>query len=237
MIVVTYIMGHTLTLADETVNSVLAHLGNSFNASELGAFPSPRLANRQFKYFFATIRNRMYQDVLKALHNLLRGSKKQATWLSAFCIMIALAMVLEEDQRTLHIQADAKVSKGEAGSASADAEACRACATIDGRFQFLMALFQGKYKARNATHGSFGENTPELTEPIERQFAQEVYNLLQEKRKSRTKHSGETIADHPPGGYLQQRRDVPIAHENETQYTSRLVARFLLPFLETSRGN
>ncbi|TKA56537.1 hypothetical protein B0A55_11724, partial [Friedmanniomyces simplex] len=60
----------------------------------------------------------------------------------------------------------------------------------------------------------FGNQTPEVRDPVSRGFLAGVLGLLYEKRE-----------------HLRSRENVPLASENQCFYTSRLVARFLLPFL------
>jgi hypothetical protein len=109
MIIITYIMGHTLTITAETLPAIHTHLKNRGKPAQLAPQTSPRLANRQLKFFLHVLRNQSYKEVLKWQQATLQMSQnKDSTWLAAFCVMLVLAMVLEEVQRTIQIQADAK---------------------------------------------------------------------------------------------------------------------------------
>ena len=234
MMIITYIMGHTLTIVEDTLPSVLGSVKLSKRAIHVATHTSPRLANRQLKFFFAVLRSNIYERILKWQQQTLHTSgKKEASWLPAFCAMLGFAMVLEEVQRTLQIQADAKAAKGEMAADQATTEAFNACERIDKRFSLLVGLFQCKYRDKKWNEkGSFGSQTPEAKDRNARQFLGQLRQLVEEKRKRPThSFSRLKLADHSTGEHLQRRRDVDFAPENQCRYTSRLVARFLLPFL------
>jgi hypothetical protein len=185
MLIVTYIMGHTLTITEETLPTVHAHLRSAYKPVNLAPHTSPRLANRQLKFFFHVLRNQIYEDILKWQQATLHTSGgKNTTWLSTFVVMLAFAMVLEEAQRTIQIQADAKYRKRERSYDEAQQEASNACERIDARFQLLIGLFQCKYRDKKWVHGgSFGPQTPRLRNPAEHNFAVQLRNLLEERRE------------------------------------------------------
>jgi len=184
MMIITYIMGHTLTIEENTAYGVVDAIRHSQKPIHIPQHTSPRLANRQLKFFFCVLRNQVYENILNWQQQTLHSSgKKDATWLPAFCVMLGFAMGLEEVQRTIHIQADAKAQKGETTADEATTEAMNACKRIDERFNLLVGLFQMKYRDRKWTHGSFGNGTPELRDPVEVNFLAQLYVLLLEKRK------------------------------------------------------
>lgn len=185
MLIVTYIMGHTLTITQETLPMVHAHLRSSYKPANVAPHTSPRLANRQLKFFFHVIRNQIYEDILRWQQATLHTSGgKDTTWLSTFVVMLAFAMVLEEAQRTIQIQADAKYRKRERSYDEAQQEASNACERIDARFQLLIGLFQCKYRDKKWVRGgSFGPQTPPLNDPVEHNFCVQLRDLLEERRK------------------------------------------------------
>lgn len=185
MMIITYIMGHTLTIAEDTAEGVVDAVRHSWKPHDIESHISPRLANRQLKFFFCVLRNQVYENILNWQQQTLHSSgKKEATWLPAFCVMLGFAMVLEEVQRTIHIQADAKAQKGEMTPEQAETEAINACERIDARFNLLVGLFRCKYRDRKwGPNGSFGHGTPVLTDPYERDFLGQLYTLLWEKRE------------------------------------------------------
>ncbi|RMX82743.1 hypothetical protein D0869_05828 [Hortaea werneckii] len=215
MMLITYIMGHALTIEENTAWGVVSSIRHSPRPDRIPPHTSPKLANRQLKFFFCILRNKVYGDILNWQQQTLHSSgKKEETWLSAFCVMLGFAMVLEEVQRTIYLQADAKAMKGEVPRAQADFEAYNACERIDKRFDLLVGLFQCKYRDKKWSTGSFGRQTPELYYLHQRKFCEKLLGLLWEKKE-----------------HLESRRDVPLSFETQCRFTSRLVARFLLPFL------
>jgi hypothetical protein len=92
--------------------------------------------------------------------------------------------VLEEIQRTIQIQADAKWRKRERSYDEVQQEASNACERIDERFQLLIGLFQCKYRDKKWVRGgSFGPQTPRLRDAAEHNFCVELRSLLEERRK------------------------------------------------------
>jgi len=187
MLIITYIMSHTLTILEETLPSVVSHISHPLKPSRIERHTSPRLANRQLKFFFSLLRTKIFEDLLKWLQATLHTSgKKDESWLGAFVVMVAFGMVLEEQQRTVQIQADAKSVKGERGVEEAGQEARNACERMDEKFRLLVGLFQCKYRDRKWTRGSFGPQTPVVSEPAQVEFLREVRSLLQDKGMAST---------------------------------------------------
>lgn len=186
MMMITYIMGHTLTIVEETLPTVISHVRHTTKPNQYTRHTSPRLANRQLKFFFAVLRNNIYEKILKWQQQTLHtAGKKETTWLQAFCVMLGFAMVLEEVQRTLQIQADASAQKEEMSYEDAQRQAYNACERIDERYRFLIGLFQCKYRDRKwGGNGSFGSGTPELKEPVQKQFLRDLRILLLQRCKS-----------------------------------------------------
>jgi len=180
MTITTYIMGHTLTITTETLPTIHKHLKSRGKPAQLASQTSPRLANRQLKFFFHVLRTQSYEEVLRWQEATLRMSgNKDSTWLPTFCVMLVLAMVLEEVQRTVQIQADAKVQKLERSFNEAQREARNACERIDSHFALLVRLFQYKYRDKTwVPEGSFGPQTPLLREPIGHSFCRDLRGLL-----------------------------------------------------------
>jgi len=182
--IIIYIMGHTLTISEDTLPSVISHIQHPYKPSRIERHTSPRLANRQLKFYFSALREKMLEDLLKWQQATLHTSgKKEESWLPTFCVMLSLAMVLEEMQRTIQIQADAKTQKGERSAADAQQEALNACERMDDKFKLLIGLFQCKYRDRKWTRGSFGPQTPSLKDPVQIEFLRDMRNLLEEKGK------------------------------------------------------
>lgn len=184
MMIITYIMGHTLTIVEDTLPGVLDSVKHSRPGQPL-QHTSPRLANRQLKFFFAVLRTNIYEKILRWQQQTWHTSgKKEDTWLPSFCAMLGFAMVLEEVQRTIQIQADAKIAKNEMRYDEATTEASNACERIDERFKLLVGLFQCKYRDKKwGENGSFGAQTPELKDRTTKDFLRQLRQLTEEKRK------------------------------------------------------
>jgi hypothetical protein len=185
MLIITYIMGHTLTICEETLPSVLDAIKYS-HKGQTQPFTSPRLANRQLKFYFSVFRSNIYEKILKWQQQTLHTSgKKENTWLLSFCAMLGFAMVLEEVQRTIMIQADAKAVKNEATWEQASTEASNACERIDERFKLLVGLFQCKYRDKKwGDKGSFGNSTPRFSDASAHKFLRDARELLEENSES-----------------------------------------------------
>jgi hypothetical protein len=193
MLIITYIMGHTLTICEETLPSVLDAIKYS-HKGQTQPFTSPRLANRQLKFYFSVFRSNIYEKILKWQQQTLHTSgKKENTWLLSFCAMLGFAMVLEEVQRTIMIQADAKAVKNEATWEQASTEASNACERIDERFKLLVGLFQCKYRDKSwGDKGSFGNSTPRFSDASAHKFLRDVRELLEENSEYFA-----TLSNHP----------------------------------------
>ncbi|KXT06336.1 hypothetical protein AC578_9168 [Pseudocercospora eumusae] len=219
MMLITWIMGHTLTITEDTLRPVINNVRHSRkpNDYELQEYHSPRLANKQLKFFFGVLRNQIYEKLLKWLQQTLHtAGKKEQTWLQSFCVILGFAMVLEEIQRTIQCFADALLVRNEATPEQAELQAFNSCKAIDDRFRLLIGLFQCKYRDKKwGEYGSFGHGTPELKEPIAQEFCSTLRGMVEYKQ-----------------AHLRSRENVPFSLDNQCLYTTRLTARFLLPFLD-----
>lgn len=216
MQIITYIMGHTLTIVEETLPTVISHVRHSNRPNQYTKYTSPRLANRQLKFFFAVLRNNIYEKILKwqqaTLHT---AGKKEETWLSTFCVMLGFAMVLEEVQRLIQIQADASVRKEGMSYEDAQRQAYNACERIDERYKLLIGLFQCKYRDRKwGEKGSFGNGTPELKEQVQKDFLRSLRSLVLQRCKFKTQCPFDMLQDadracrRPP----KKQRKCPLRH-------------------------
>jgi hypothetical protein len=114
------------------------------------------------------------------------SGSKDSTWLPTFCVMLVFAMVLEEVQCTIQIQADTEVQKLKVSSDEAQLEARNACGRIDSQFSLLTNLCHRKYRDKTwKSEGSFGPQTPLLQDPAAHKFCINLRHLLLE--------SGETV--------------------------------------------
>ncbi|KAF2842791.1 hypothetical protein M501DRAFT_993562 [Patellaria atrata CBS 101060] len=204
VIVVTYIMGHTLTIPEDQKEDVLSSL-DTYQRGSYAKFCSPRMANRQLKYLFSHLHKRMMNDLLKQLQQVLKNSSTRR-WTSAFCAILGLGMALEDSQKTIHIIMDSKAAQGELQQREADYLAEVANVSIDGQFHFITELFRLKYKGINPFHT---DETKKLGANA-MMFLKDVKGLFHEKEN-----------------YLYNRQYVRIETAVQGKYTSRLVARFM----------
>lgn len=181
LMVLTFIMGHTLTIPQADLAGILSQLQRTPAplGKEYQEHTSPRLANRQLKFYFSILRNEVYTELLKFGQNTLRAGKKDQTWLQVFIIILGLAMVSEEIQGVLHLQALGNVAKKQKTMEDAREQADNACGRIDEGFKLLILLFQHKYRSDKWTsRGSFGNQTPVLRDPASVFFLASLRELV-----------------------------------------------------------
>ncbi|KAF1815837.1 hypothetical protein P152DRAFT_390910 [Eremomyces bilateralis CBS 781.70] len=181
LLMVTYIMGHTVTIPDASREQYLSKLKN-FRSAPYGRDCSPRMANRQFKYFFLTLHKEIMNSVLRKLQFLIRSSKGCTKWTSAFCTILGLAMVLEDQQRTIHLVTDTDFAQGKITAERAARQAEDTCRVIDDQFLFLASLFRWKYNRQfNPLRDGVDKKNEKIFGPRAMLFINEVDNLVREK--------------------------------------------------------
>lgn len=183
MIVVTFIMAHYLSVADSDVQAVL----HAIQHSEIPQWDDPyvisSMLNRQLKYHFAEIRQKMYLRTLQQLQTLLLNSGKDRSWLQSFCVLLGCAICLEEAQNTIFLQANTAIEQGDVIGREAEETLARAtsmCSEMDASFDFMLKLFHTKYRDSKWDEGSFGRHTPLQSDPASHRFLQDVHALLRE---------------------------------------------------------
>ncbi|KAF2134334.1 hypothetical protein P153DRAFT_110128 [Dothidotthia symphoricarpi CBS 119687] len=217
LIVVTFIMSHTLTIAEETKVSTLSRMhsyggGNSYVQN----YTSPRMTNRQLKYFFSRLQRSIQNSLLNRLQQMFKSSKGCDKWLAAFLAVVGMCMALEDQQKTVHLVMATRSATEGLDPRAAQEQADVACREIDTRIHFIQQIFRWKYNRKcnplvNPDHAwdqevGFGDATSVS-------FVRQVAQLVKEN-----------------SDYLQQRRVVSISPANQGQYTARLVGGFLLSF-------
>lgn len=235
MLIVTFITGHTLTIKEESLQSVVCRLDQASPLDRYGEFTSPRLANMQLKLFFAAIRNDIFDKIMRRIDSILRsGGPKEGSCIQAFCTLLMAAMALEECQHTIHIHLDSMVNKDQMSRYDADSIERRECQQIDYWFAFMVNLFHCKYREKNRTSAQLAdygeglrEGTPEWV------FVYELIALAQRKCESPLVHPLEQgiLLTSYVAHILRERKDLPIAPGNDRFYTSRLVGQLLADFV------
>ncbi|KAF2200750.1 hypothetical protein GQ43DRAFT_463734 [Delitschia confertaspora ATCC 74209] len=216
LLVVTFIMGHTLTLAEESKHFTLSRMHSYTSPADyIPNFTSSRMTTRQLKYFFQRIHTSILKTLLNKLQQTLKSSKGCDKWAIAFIIVLGLAMASEEQQKTVHLVMETNAHSGELRVEEARRRAEDACKEIDRQFRFVMMVFRWKYmrkvnpirdadlewEGESGFGGGFGG------------WVREVAGLVRENNV-----------------FLSTRQFVDISHDNQIKYTSRLVGRFLLSF-------
>ncbi|KAF1983133.1 hypothetical protein K402DRAFT_396850 [Aulographum hederae CBS 113979] len=221
--VVTYIMCRTATIPNADREYILSKM-RSYRRGTYSTACSPRMANRQLKYLCCSLQQQIMNDILKRLQQILRSSKGNGKWTSAFCAILGLAMVHEETQKIIHVDMDALHAMGQISRADADRKAESACREIDDRFGFVANLFRWKYN-RSFTHNKSFNPLRDAGDP-------RMVGILGERNMGFVGKVTELILEkcRTPDNYLNERQHVGISTENKEKYTSRLVSRFLLSF-------
>jgi len=217
LIVVTFIMSHTLTIAEETKAATLSRMHSySGHNSYVENYTSPRMTNRQLKYFFSRLQRSIQTTVLNKLQQIFKSSKGCDKWLAAFVAVLGMCMALEDQQKTIHLVMSTKATTERLDLRDAQSQADIACREIDQRMHFVQQIFRWKYNRkhnpmRDADHD--WEKEVGFGDASSVNFVRQVAQLVKENID-----------------FLQQRQQVSISADNQTKYTSRLVGQFLLSF-------
>ncbi|KAF2684912.1 hypothetical protein K458DRAFT_28082 [Lentithecium fluviatile CBS 122367] len=149
LIVCTYIMSHTLTIAEETKHQTLSKMHSYTHAGAyVQNYTSPRMTNRQLKYFFARLQRSILSAVLNKLQQIFKSSKGCDKWIAAFVAVTGMAMAHEDQQATVHqVMQTRAISEGW-DVRDAQAQADIACREIDARMNFVSQIFRWKYNRK-----------------------------------------------------------------------------------------
>tara|TARA_R110002003_G_scaffold97_12_gene7831 strand:+ start:9805 stop:10392 length:588 start_codon:yes stop_codon:yes gene_type:complete len=180
-------MSHTLTIAEEGKHSTLQRM-HSYGGLHAYAdnFTSPRMANRQLKYFFARLQRSIQTTVLNKLQQIFKSSKGCDKWLAAFVAVLGMCMALEDQQKTVHLVMSTKATTEGTDQRDAQGLADEACREIDNRMLFVQQIFRWKYNRKhnplvNAEHdwekeAGFGDKSSV-------EFVRQVAQLVRENSK------------------------------------------------------
>ncbi|KAF1838316.1 hypothetical protein BDW02DRAFT_14199 [Decorospora gaudefroyi] len=217
LIVVTFIMGHTLTIDEETKVATLSKM-HSYRGhnSYVDNFTSPRMTNRQLKYFFSRLQRNIQTTVLNKLQQIFKSSKGCDKWLAAFVAVLGMCMALEDEQKLIHLVMATKATTEGLDPRDTQGQADIACREIDQRVHFVQQIFRWKYNRkcnpmRDADHD--WEKEVGFGDASSVNFVRQVAQLVKDNID-----------------FLQNRQNVSISPANQTMYTSRLVGQFLLSF-------
>jgi hypothetical protein len=256
LIVVTFIMSHTLTIAEKDKSTIPQNLRSDVDRDAyLIKNVSSRVVNRQLKYFFSRLQNEIASFVLKKLLQILESSKGSDKWPIAFITMLGVCMMLEDQQKTIHFVMSTRAATEGSDARAAQRLADVACKHIDEYARSLQQIFIRRYNAErnpllNPNHSWEKEVGFEDKSSVE--FIRKAAKLVWSKSKShlglhpngvkilgrgrRCIVLGRRSANVTAVGYLRQRQNVSISHENNSQYSARLVSKFVFAFFEPYSG-
>lgn len=190
LIVVTFIMSHTLTIAPETKYATLSRM-HSFNGRN-ETYTSPRMTNRQLKYFFSRVQRSIQNALLNKLQQIFKSSKGCEKWLAAFVTVVGMCMALEDQQKTIHLVQTTKSNTEGLDERDAQNHADHANRDIDAQMHFIQQIFRWKYNRKhnpllNPDHdwekeAGFGDESSV-------NFVRQVAQLVRENSKSYSRHS------------------------------------------------
>lgn len=217
LIVVTFIMSHTLTIAEENKHSTLRRMHSYAGHSAYpDNFTSPRMTNRQLKYFFSRLQRSISALVLNKLQQIFKSSKGCDKWLAAFIAVVGMCMALEDQQKTIHLVMSTRSTTEGLDPRDAQAQADAACREIDTRMLFVMQIFRWKYNRKHnpiLNADQDWEKEVGFGDRASVEFVRQVAVLVRENTD-----------------YLRRQQRVSISHQNQAQYSARLVGEFLLSF-------
>ena len=147
LIVVTFIMSHTLTIAPETKYDTLSRM-HSFNGHD-DTYTSPRMTNRQLKYFFSRVQRTIQNALLNKLQQIFKSSKGCDKWLAAFITIVGMCMALEDQQKTIHLVQTTKSTTEGLDERDAQNHADHANRDIDAQMHFIQQIFRWKYNRKH----------------------------------------------------------------------------------------
>ncbi|KAF1949598.1 hypothetical protein CC80DRAFT_255834 [Byssothecium circinans] len=217
LIVTTYIMSHTITIAEETKVQTLSKM-HSYTSPQayVQNYTSPRMTNRQLKYFFARLQRSILSAVLNKLQQIFKSSKGCDKWVAAFVAVVGMCMAQEDQQKTIHQVMQTRAATEGFDYRDGQMQAEIACREIDARMNFISQIFRWKYNRK----------CNPLKDP-ERDWEKEV-GFGDESSVTFVRSVAQLVKENTD--YLQQRQGISISTSNQAKYTARLVSQFMLSF-------
>ncbi|KAH7061857.1 hypothetical protein BKA63DRAFT_527750 [Paraphoma chrysanthemicola] len=213
LIVVTFILSHTLT-----INAVFGASKVISDAVSLKEFQTSRFANRQFKCLFCVLQEQIMGRVLNKLQQTFKSTNSYNNWLPACLAIIVLCMVCEEHQKTIHLVINTKVNEQVHQRTTNDDADDK---TRDDDWRQLYER-QGESYCRD-----IGSSIDLVMRSFHRWSGQSLQDMACGRRsKDIVWQIIELVEKHRD--FLERRKCIPIASANWRFYTSRSVAKFLL---------
>ncbi|KAL8737788.1 MAG: hypothetical protein Q9181_001351 [Wetmoreana brouardii] len=210
LVVLTYIMTHSLTLVEDTKDDVHKQLLHP-PATKFGIHTCPRWLNKQIKFLLSTLHHDLLKDVLNRVQDALRFSNTKSVWAALFSSMVILAMTNETLE--LSVRCKEETDKEEGVIHRDDRTADEAINLMDKKFELLKYLFHQRYR----TLSSNGLN------PL-----QSVTDCLDDASQILAAKASEIVETYR--SFLIARQALPAPSTTRDPQTSRLIAGFLLCF-------
>jgi hypothetical protein len=180
-------MSHTLTIAEEDKHRTLSKMHSYQPTAYVDNFTSPRMTNRQLKYFFSRLQRSIMTTILNKLQQVYKSSKGCDKWLAAFIVVLGMSMAHEDQQKTIHQVMATKATTEGTNMRDAQARAEIACREIDARMGFIAHIFRLKYNRkcnplRDSDHD--WEHESGFGDASSVTFVRQVAQLVKENSKS-----------------------------------------------------
>ena len=157
----------------------------SYRPGMYGRSCSPRMTNKQVKSCFNGLHSTLLQRTLGSYQEILR--KSGGKWVTAFIMVLVLAMVTEDCQKMMHAAAEENAALGYYSKEDGERMAVYLAQNQDHKWYHVMSLFRAKFTARGFNPFRDG-GMKKLKEknriaPEEVRLVQEINNLMMEKSK------------------------------------------------------
>ena len=231
-------MGHVITIAEETKETALSKMRSYTGPGTYAEnFCSPRLANRQLKYYFSRLQASILTALLFKLYSSFRDSYGYDRWVPVFIAVLGIAMASEDQQKTIHYMMRSKVATGLTTEHNAQITEHQACKDIGAQLDLIQTVFQWKYRTYNPLRSADmpWDEKVGVTDENAVNFVRSVASLTRAHGKSVSnlflaRDVKQIMLTSIAADFLGDRASAEISSSNVTMYTSRLVARFLLSF-------
>ncbi|KAL8909796.1 MAG: hypothetical protein Q9171_004886 [Xanthocarpia ochracea] len=219
LVVLTFIMTHSLTFVENTRDSVYRQLMNP-PREKFGRHTCARLLNKQIKFLLSTLYKDIMKDVLSRVQDTLRLSKKKSLWAPLFASIVILAMTTETLQVTVRCkeETDKQENMINQDDRTADAE----IALMDEKFGLLRTLFHQGYRTL----------LPRGLNPLRSRADRTCLDDASQRLAAKANDIVEQYHT-----FLVARQVLPPPTTTNEPQTARLIAQFLLYFSPPAQQN
>ena len=151
LIVITYIMTHSLTLIEDTRSEIFSMLMNPPD-TPYEPLTSPRWLNKELKFLMSRLHTDLLKNVLELIHKTLRDCRdKKSLWAVAFIGLLTLSMVTESMQHSIRCKEETDKEMHVIPREDTTAELY--LSRMDEKLDLLVRIFQKKYGIRENKEG------------------------------------------------------------------------------------